>query len=255
MELQSIVPRTLLERYFFFFFFSFFPVISCPLLQTALHLAAGGGHVDVLKLLIEKGANVEAKDAGGETPLHVAVSNGKAKCVAELLKNGADAWAHKNSQGKSAYAQAQDLAKVGEEGKLLLRAFSEVYDMGGAETQDPSQPPRWVPDDSVTECSACGDAFNLVRRKHHCRACGKIFCSKCSSGAVPLLKFDILKNVRVCDACFASVMAEMGAASQDVKTVTARSPRGVSPPSRPKERRRSKSKGPREPELSIGDVE
>ncbi len=54
----------------------------------------------MVKLLIERGANVESKDAAGETPLHFAVANGRAKCVAELLRSGADAWAHKNAQGK-----------------------------------------------------------------------------------------------------------------------------------------------------------
>ncbi len=68
--------------------------------RSALHLASGGGHVEIVKLLIERGGNVEAKDAAGETPLHVAVAAGRAKCVAELLRSGADAWAHKNAQGK-----------------------------------------------------------------------------------------------------------------------------------------------------------
>ena len=76
--------------------------------------------------------------------------------VAELLRSGADAWAHKNSNGKSAYAHAQDLAKSGSaEGKAVLRAFSDVYDMGGGDPSDGTKPPRWKPDDSVTECTAC----------------------------------------------------------------------------------------------------
>ena len=232
--------------------------------RSALHLASGGGHVEIVKLLIERGANVEAKDAAGETPLHVAVAKGRAACVAELLRSGADAWAHKNAQGKvrrgksrtlfsrltplvsqTAYAQAQELGKESEDGKQVLRAFSDVYDMGGSEKADPSKPPRWTPDDHVNECSACKDAFSLVRRKHHCRACGGIFCAKCSSGAVALPKFDIQKSVRVCDTCFASVVAESGGGD---KVVSARSPRGQSPPPgggvRSKERKdRSKSRG------------
>ncbi len=131
---------------------------------------------------------------------------------------------------QSAYAQAQELGKASEEGKQVLQAFSEVYDMGGADKVDPTKPPRWIPDDNVNECSACKDAFSLVRRKHHCRACGGIFCGKCSSGAVPLAKFDMQKNVRVCDACFATVMAQLGQQGGGEKAVSARSPRGQSPP-------------------------
>lgn len=206
--------------------------------RTALHFAAEGGHVDVVRLLIERGANVEAKDAADETPLHVAVAKGQAKCVAELLRSGADAWAHKNSQGKSAYAQAQEMAKE-DGGSEVLKAFNEVYDMGGSEHSDSNKPPRWKPDDSVTECTSCKDPFTLVRRKHHCRACGLIFCQKCSSGAAPLIKFDILKNVRVCDACFASIMAELEG-DPKMATVTAKSPRGQRGGH---ERSRSRSKG------------
>ena len=91
---------------------------------------------------------------------------------------------------------------------MVLQAFSDVYDMGGSEKRDPNKPPRWVPDDNVLECTACKDVFNLVRRKHHCRACGGIFCAKCSSGAIPIPKFDLVKNVRVCDTCFSSLSAE-----------------------------------------------
>ena len=121
---------------------------------------------------------------------------------------------------------------------MVLQAFSDVYDMGGSEKADPNKPPRWVPDDQCTECAACKDAFSLVRRKHHCRSCGLIFCAKCSSGAIPLPRYDLTKNVRVCDTCFAVAKAEQGGSE---KAVSARSPRGQSPP--PKSRKeRSKSR-------------
>lgn len=158
----------------------------------------------------------------GETPLHLAVAAGRAKCVVELLKNGADAWAHKNAQGKSAYAQAQELAKSSPDGKLVLQAFSDVYDMGGSAASDPSEPPKWTPDERVSECQACKDPFTLVRRKHHCRHCGGVFCGKCSSGSLPLVKFGMMQNQRVCDSCFAIVMAESGGGSARPK-----SPRGA----------------------------
>ena len=216
--------------------------------KTSLHEAAYAGHVDVVRLLIERGADVEAKDATGETPLHCAVAQGREACVAELLRSGADAWAHKNSNGKSAYAHAQELAKDSSSGKGegVLRAFSEVYDMGGSDTQDPSKPPRWKPDDSVSACPMCKESFTLVRRKHHCRACGGIFCAKCSSGAAPLNLEDgkdvnnlsmSLKNVRVCDACFAELVAKDLPGS-----VKAKPPRNQRTHERHRSRSRSKNK-------------
>ncbi|XP_014667891.1 PREDICTED: rabenosyn-5-like [Priapulus caudatus] len=38
----------------------------------------------------------------------------------------------------------------------------------------------WVPDQDVHYCLICGIRFSLVKRKHHCRLCGGIICSKCS---------------------------------------------------------------------------
>ena len=41
--------------------------------KTALHDAALEGHKEIVELLIDNGANVNAKNTIGETPLHQAV--------------------------------------------------------------------------------------------------------------------------------------------------------------------------------------
>ncbi|WCR53196.1 MAG: Actin-binding protein [Wolbachia endosymbiont of Ctenocephalides orientis wCori] len=44
--------------------------------RTPLHLAALRGHLDVVKSLIEKGADAKAEDKHGHTPIHLAAENG-----------------------------------------------------------------------------------------------------------------------------------------------------------------------------------
>ena len=51
--------------------------------RTPLHFAAGEGYKEIAELLIAEGANVDAKDKYGTTPLHIAVFTDFK--VAELL--------------------------------------------------------------------------------------------------------------------------------------------------------------------------
>ena len=43
----------------------------------------------------------------------------------------------------------------------------------------PNVPFIWIPDKSVDLCCECKSEFGMFNRKHHCRFCGKIFCSYC----------------------------------------------------------------------------
>lgn len=58
--------------------------------ETALHEASGKGHMEVVKLLLERGADVHAKEKNDETPLHVATGRGHTEIVKLLLERGAD---------------------------------------------------------------------------------------------------------------------------------------------------------------------
>jgi ankyrin repeat protein len=52
-------------------------------------LAAGEGHLEIVKLLLEHGADVNAKTAY-ETALHLAAEKGHLEIVKFLLEHGAD---------------------------------------------------------------------------------------------------------------------------------------------------------------------
>lgn len=61
-------------------------------------------------------------------------------------------------------------------------------------------PKEWIDSTSIANCHNCHSVFSMVNRKHHCRYCGNVFCSKCSSKAVEFPNDG--KKQRVCDDCF-----------------------------------------------------
>jgi 1-phosphatidylinositol-3-phosphate 5-kinase len=58
----------------------------------------------------------------------------------------------------------------------------------------------WMADEICKECFLCGDAFSAFRRKHHCRTCGCIFDSKCTS-IISGQRFGVQGQLRVCKTC------------------------------------------------------
>lgn len=73
---------------------------------------------------------------------------------------------------------------------------------GGSRSRRTRGPPVWVPDQLVVACSCCNAAFTLFRRRHHCRACGQIFCAECSKFTKNLNCWGYKDPVRVCESCF-----------------------------------------------------
>ena len=55
---------------------------------TPLHWAAMDGHVETAALLLDRGADVDARDERGATPLHYALKKGHARTVEVLRKHG-----------------------------------------------------------------------------------------------------------------------------------------------------------------------
>ena len=64
--------------------------------------------------------------------------------------------------------------------------------------------PIWDPDDRASKCKSCNYEFTMLFRKHHCRACGKVFCGNCSNQKAPL-RYKNFQPCRVCDNCYDAV--------------------------------------------------
>lgn len=64
----------------------------------------------------------------------------------------------------------------------------------------------WMRDENAKDCFYCGEPFTTFRRKHHCRTCGQIFDSKCTS-LVPGVPFGHSGSVRLCRPCEAVIDA------------------------------------------------
>lgn len=58
--------------------------------ETPLHSAAEQGHTDIVRLLLDNGADIHAQTESGQTPLHGAAKEGHIDTVQLLLDNGAD---------------------------------------------------------------------------------------------------------------------------------------------------------------------
>ncbi len=93
--------------------------------ETALMWASSWGRLAVVRLLIERGANINAKNCNGETALMFAVSGGHLDIVRLLVANGADI-ADRDSKGRAVL----ELAKSDEVRRFLDR---NVAKSGGGE--------------------------------------------------------------------------------------------------------------------------
>ena len=61
--------------------------------------------------------------------------------------------------------------------------------------------PVWVQDRDVKNCQVCAKKFSMTTRRHHCRKCGSVVCSECSSFRLKIATSND-KAVRVCSKCW-----------------------------------------------------
>jgi hypothetical protein len=69
--------------------------------------------------------------------------------------------------------------------------------------------PTWLADQMTDECLKCKAKFSFRKRRHHCRACGLIFCSDCAHLKLSLvyrIRSDAQQHLsRVCTLCYDTI--------------------------------------------------
>ncbi|XP_063396622.1 1-phosphatidylinositol 3-phosphate 5-kinase-like isoform X1 [Mytilus trossulus] len=84
----------------------------------------------------------------------------------------------------------------------VLNRLSSIVRTGTPQTyKDSDFKQYWMPDESCRECYDCGDKFTTFRRRHHCRICGQIFCSKCCNQELQGRIIGYKGGIRVCTYC------------------------------------------------------
>ncbi|CAF3552282.1 unnamed protein product [Rotaria socialis] len=87
-------------------------------------------------------------------------------------------------------------------GESMLRRITNF----GLE-RNPNQTKHWMPDSAGKECYDCQEKFTPFRRRHHCRICGLLFCSRCCSYE-PQAKLAGYSesNIRLCSYCSSTLL-------------------------------------------------
>jgi len=91
--------------------------------SSALHVAVRNGHMEMIKLLLKNGANINRRSENGATPLHLAAWCGPAPVVEFLLSSGARNWIADNSERRPIdYARESN---VSQDKEAIIKLFSE----------------------------------------------------------------------------------------------------------------------------------
>lgn len=79
--------------------------------------------------------------------------------------------------------------------------------------------PHWVKDNEASNCKECQSKFDFVRRRHHCRRCGQIFCGKCCGTKVQFHRMGFVDPVRVCQKCAPATKKEQKFFDNELKVL------------------------------------
>lgn len=68
----------------------------------------------------------------------------------------------------------------------------------------------WVPDEYSPECEHCAQLFTLIKRRHHCRVCGHLYCGDCIVKVTLPPTLGFLCSQKTCLRCAYKVIRTRG---------------------------------------------
>ncbi|KAG7168885.1 Zinc finger FYVE domain-containing protein 21-like, partial [Homarus americanus] len=79
--------------------------------------------------------------------------------------------------------------------------------------------PEWIPDKLSPTCMDCKEKFDFIKRRHHCRRCGRVCCGSCCDTRMALPRMCFLDPVRMCSPCAETTTRENHFYNKDLKTL------------------------------------
>lgn len=83
----------------------------------------------------------------------------------------------------------------------LRTALKRLKEIMEGRSQDSDLKQYWMPDSQCKQCYDCNEKFTTFRRRHHCRLCGQIFCSRCCNQEIPGKFMGYTGDLRACTYC------------------------------------------------------
>ncbi|XP_039284821.1 putative 1-phosphatidylinositol 3-phosphate 5-kinase [Nilaparvata lugens] len=116
---------------------------------------------------------------------------------------------------------SDQLAVVAKDGRSLPNVLKRISNLlalkysGLQSYKDTDLKQYWMPDSVSKECYDCGEKFTTFRRRHHCRVCGQIFCSRCCNQEIPGKIMGCTGDLRVCTYCGKVVLSYLQSADMN----------------------------------------
>lgn len=84
------------------------------------------------------------------------------------------------------YSQHKYISCTPPDSDILATKLQRIY---------PKTASKWIDSSIVSACQLCSEKFSAIAGKHHCRACGRVFCSSCCNKNETILEEFIQKPI------------------------------------------------------------